>query len=96
MIAAKSASVFAPKGHFGNAGAAGGLVELAASVLAFQRGQLPGTMNYRTPDPNCPIAVHTGPPRKVIKPYVLKTGFTDRGQCTAVVIRKYVPSTNNH
>ncbi|MFO0935098.1 MAG: beta-ketoacyl-[acyl-carrier-protein] synthase family protein [Gemmataceae bacterium] len=84
--------VFAPKGHFGNAGAAGGLVELAASALALHRGQLPGTKNYSTADPRCPVAVHSGSPRPVTKPYVLKTGFTDRGQCTAVVIRKFDPN----
>ena len=87
----QSTPVFAAKGHFGNAGAAGGTVELAASILALHRGQLPGTKNYVKPDPNCPVSVHTGSPRPVTKPYVLKTGFTDRGQCTAVVVKKWEP-----
>ena len=81
--------VFAPKGHFGNAGAAGGAIELAASLLALRHGQLPGTLNYRTPDPACPVRVHTGSPRAVTKPYAVKTAFTDRGQCAAVVVKKW-------
>jgi 3-oxoacyl-[acyl-carrier-protein] synthase II len=80
--------VFAAKGHFGNAGAAGGVIELAASLLALRHGQLPATLNYRTPDPGCPVRVHAGPPRPVGKPYVVKTAFTDRGQCAAVVVKK--------
>jgi len=81
--------VFAPRGHFGNMGAASGLVELAASVLALQHGELPGTLNHETPDPACPVAVHTGAPRPVTKPYAVKLNYTDLGQCAAVVIKKW-------
>ena len=81
--------VVAYKGHIGNTGAAAGLVELAASVLALQSGQLPGTVNHTKPDPACPVRVHTGTPRQVTKPYALKLSFTEAGQCAAVVIRKW-------
>jgi len=82
--------VFAPKGHIGDTGAASGLIELAASVLALKHGQLPGTRNTGGIDPACKITVHTGTPRPLTKPYVLKTSFTDRGQCAAVVISSRV------
>ena len=82
--------VFAPKGHLGDTGAASGLIELAASTLALKHGVLPGTINCGTPDPACPVRVHTGAPRPVTKPYVVKTSFTDRGQCAAVVISSRV------
>jgi len=81
--------VFAPKGHLGDTGAAAGLLELAASTLALKHGQLPGTLNSASPDPACPMRVHTGAPRPVTKPYVVKTSFTDRGQCAAVVVKKW-------
>ena len=81
--------VFAPKGHLGDTGAASGLIELAASVLALQHGQLPGTVNYRTLDPACPINVHSGVAHAVTKPYIVKTSFTERGQCAAVVVKKW-------
>lgn len=81
--------VYALKGQIGNTGAAGGLVELAASVLALQHGRLPGTVNHRTPDPACPVHVHAGEPRPVTKPYAVKIGYTDMGQCGVAVIRKW-------
>jgi 3-oxoacyl-[acyl-carrier-protein] synthase II len=84
----KTVPVFTAKGHLGNTGAGSGLVELSASLLALHHGRLPGTINHRTPDPNCPINVHTGAPRPVTKPYVVKLSFTDMGQCTAVVVKK--------
>jgi 3-oxoacyl-[acyl-carrier-protein] synthase II len=81
--------VFSAKGHVANSGAAAGLVELAASVLALKSGELPGTLNYTTPDPACPIRVHTGPPRKVARPYAVKLSYTDLGQCSAVVVKRW-------
>jgi 3-oxoacyl-[acyl-carrier-protein] synthase II len=83
------APVFAAKGHLGNSGAAAGLVELAASVLALKYGELPGTLNYTTPDPACPVRVHSGPPRTVTKPYAVKLSYTDLGQCSAVVVKRW-------
>ncbi|MFO0849401.1 MAG: beta-ketoacyl synthase N-terminal-like domain-containing protein [Gemmataceae bacterium] len=81
--------VFAPRGHVGTAGAASGLVELAASVLALHHGQLPGTLNHAKAGADCPVHVHTGPPRPVAKPYALKVTTTDLGQVAAVVVRKW-------
>ena len=73
--------VFAAKSYLGNLGAGGGTTELAASVLALKHGVVPATLNYEEPDPDCPVAVHAGDPRPVTKPYVLKVGFTQMGQC---------------
>jgi 3-oxoacyl-[acyl-carrier-protein] synthase II len=81
--------VFAPKSYFGSASAGSGTLELAASVLAVEKGVLPATINYETADPDCPVTVATGSPRPARKPYALKIGFTDMGQCAAVVIRKW-------
>lgn len=76
------------KAHFGSLGAASGLMELAVSILALKRGELPGTLNYTTPDPACPVSVHVGKPRPVTKPYAIKVSYTDLGQCAAVVVKK--------
>jgi 3-oxoacyl-[acyl-carrier-protein] synthase II len=76
------------KGLFGNTGAASGLVELAASILALQHGELPGTVNCDQIAADCPVNVHVGAPRKVTKPYVVKVTYTDRGQCAVVVVRR--------
>jgi 3-oxoacyl-[acyl-carrier-protein] synthase II len=81
--------VFAPKSYMGNLGAGGSVTELAASVLALKHGVVPATLNYQVPDPDCPVRVPTGAPRPVTKRYVVKTGFTEMGQCGAVVLRKW-------
>ena len=49
----------APKSYFGNLGAASGVVELIASLLALKHGALPRVLNYQTRDPACPIAAVT-------------------------------------
>jgi 3-oxoacyl-[acyl-carrier-protein] synthase II len=81
--------VFAPLGHFGNMLAAAGIVELICSVLALRHGELPGTLNHEHPHPACPVSVHTGEPRRIARPFAVKTSFTDLGQCAAVVVRRW-------
>ena len=81
--------VFAAKGFTGNLGAGGSLTELAASVLALHKGTLPATLNYEEPDPDCPVQVAAGSPRPVTKPHAVKVGFTQMGQCGAVVLRRW-------
>jgi 3-oxoacyl-[acyl-carrier-protein] synthase II len=49
--------VTAPKSYFGNLGPGSGAVELAVSVLAMQQGVVPPTLNYETPDDECPVNV---------------------------------------
>jgi 3-oxoacyl-[acyl-carrier-protein] synthase II len=83
--------VFAPKSYFGNMGAAAHATELAASLLAFTHGELPATLNHEEPDPACPVVVSRAG-RRVSKPYVLKVGFTDLGQCAALVCRRWDPT----
>jgi 3-oxoacyl-[acyl-carrier-protein] synthase II len=81
--------VFAPLSRFGNMGAASGVVELVCSVLALRHGELPGTLHHENPSPACPVAVHTGAPRRVSKPFAVKVSYTDLGQCAAVVVRRW-------
>jgi 3-oxoacyl-[acyl-carrier-protein] synthase II len=81
--------VFAAKGYLGNMGAAGGTTELAASILGLEHGVMPPSLNHDLTDPDCPIEVLAGASRPVTRPYVLKVGFTQMGQCGAVVIRKW-------
>ena len=45
------------KSYFGNLGAGSGVVELIGSLLAMKEGVLPATLNYETPDPDCPLNV---------------------------------------
>ena len=83
-----SVNVFAPKAHFGATGAASGLLELAASVLALKHGTLPGTRNAGDTDPAFGIRVNTEA-RPVTKPYAVKINATTMGQCAAAVVRRW-------
>jgi 3-oxoacyl-[acyl-carrier-protein] synthase II len=47
--------VVAAKSAVGHAGAGAGAVELAASLLALRAGRLFPVLNYRVPDPDCPV-----------------------------------------
>jgi 3-oxoacyl-[acyl-carrier-protein] synthase II len=84
-----SVPVFAPKSYVGNLGAGSAPTEIAASLLALNNGQLPATLNFQEPDAACPVTVATGALRPIVKPYFLKTGYTELGQCAAAVFRKF-------
>ena len=75
----------APKSFFGNAGPAASSVELAISLMGLQRGVTPPTLNYETPDPDCPInvAVDTQP---TTLPTVLKLCHRTTGQAVALIV----------
>lgn len=80
--------VFAAKSYFGNLGAGSGTSELITSILAMHHQCLPRTLNYSEPDPECPVSV-LSESKKITNPFFLKTGFTDMGQCAAVVCRTW-------
>jgi 3-oxoacyl-[acyl-carrier-protein] synthase II len=78
--------VTAPKSFFGNLGAATGAVEMAASLLALEHGQIPPTLNYMRPDPDCPVnVVHTAP-QSSAKSTALVLNQTVAGQAAALVL----------
>jgi 3-oxoacyl-[acyl-carrier-protein] synthase II len=79
--------VTAAKSYFGNLGAASGMVELIASVLAMQHGQLFPILNYETPDPACPIVA--AKPGMSPGRSVLNLSVTPQGQASAVLVRAW-------
>jgi 3-oxoacyl-[acyl-carrier-protein] synthase II len=79
--------VLAVKSYLGNLGPGGSTAELAASLVAFESGTVPATLNYQQPDPGCPVQV-IRTPRPVERDCVLKVACTERGQCAAVVLRR--------
>jgi 3-oxoacyl-[acyl-carrier-protein] synthase II len=78
--------VLAPKSYFGNLGAAAGAVEMAASVLALESGLVPSTLNYRQPDPECPVHPIVGGPIRARSSLALTLNWTRAGQATVVVL----------
>ena len=77
--------VAALKSYFGNIGAAGGAIELAVAMLALERGLVPPTLNYETPDPACPVNVITEL-TPLAKPTVLAISHRTTGQAVAMLV----------
>ncbi len=78
--------VMAPKSYFGNLGAAGGAVEMAASVLSLTGAVIPATLNYERPDPECPVEVIHGRPLSSERSPALVVNWTPIGQAVSVVL----------
>lgn len=78
--------VLGMKSYFGNLGAGGGSVEILASLIALETGEIPVTLNYETPDPACPVNVVHGSPQPAGKPAFIKLNQSRTGQTAAVVI----------
>ena len=78
--------VTAPKSFFGDLGGGSGAVEMAASVLALSKGLIPATLNYKTPDPKCPVNVIHGEPMPVEKRTAMVLSQADTGQAVAVLL----------
>lgn len=78
--------VTAPKSYFGNLSAGTGAVEMAVSVLALEKGEIPPTLNYTRPDPACPVNVIHGKPAPLGSPVALVLNHSRVGQSVAVII----------
>jgi 3-oxoacyl-[acyl-carrier-protein] synthase II len=77
--------VTAPKSYFGNLGQGSGMVELVVSLLALSNDAVPPTLNYETPDPDCPVNVVTSLQQSQ-QPTFVKLNHNAMGQAAAVVI----------
>ncbi len=77
--------VTALKSYFGNLGQGSGMVELAISLMALEKGVVPPTLNYETPDPECPVNVVTEMQATSRRAFV-KLSHNVTGQAAAVVI----------
>jgi 3-oxoacyl-[acyl-carrier-protein] synthase II len=80
--------VTAPKSLFGHLGAGGGAVELVASVLGLEQGLVPATLNYETPDPECPVNVVHGAPLAGRPATAITVNLCSTGQAAAVAIAR--------
>ena len=69
-----------------DSGSAGGAVEAAASVLALQHQAVPPTLNYETPDPQCPVRVIHGQALAGAAPAAMSINWTRASQAAAVVL----------
>ena len=78
--------VTALKSYFGHFDAGSGAVELAGCLLALKYREIPGTLNYRLPDPRCLLNV-SSEPRSLKNLIGLSVNRTAMGQSAAAIIR---------
>jgi 3-oxoacyl-[acyl-carrier-protein] synthase II len=80
------AAVSSIKGAVGHLMAAAGAIELAASLLAFERDRLPGTANLVERDPECNVDVIGPQPRAARVDALLSNSFGFGGQNASLVL----------
>lgn len=78
--------VTAPTSYFGSIGAAGGAVELAATLISWREGVVPATLNYETPDPDCPVNV-SAEARPAEGKAILALSHATTGQAVAATLK---------
>jgi 3-oxoacyl-[acyl-carrier-protein] synthase II len=55
----KSIPAVSLKGAIGNPMAAAGSIQVASTALSLETGRIPPTVNWETPDPECPLNLST-------------------------------------
>jgi len=73
------------KSYLGNSGSGTGSLELAGSLLSLANKQLPATLNYEQPDPDCPLNVTTDLTQIDI-PVGMNLSVTRMGQASVVIV----------
>jgi 3-oxoacyl-[acyl-carrier-protein] synthase II len=84
---ARSIPVSSTKSMTGHMLGAAGAVEGAACALAIQRGVVPPTIHYRTPDPDCDLDVVPNEARQMKVTLTLSNSFGFGGQNACVALR---------
>ena len=74
---ASEVRVTSPKSIYGHLYGASGATELACGLLAMKTGLLPPTINFATPDPECPLRVVSGLERLAISRVLVNSRSRD-------------------
>ena len=81
--------VSSTKSMLGHLIGASGAVELVIGVLALQRGALPPTINYESPDPDCDLDYIPNQARERRVEHVLSNSFGFGGQNVSLVVSRF-------
>jgi 3-oxoacyl-[acyl-carrier-protein] synthase II len=77
------------KGATGHMIGAGGVTELIACIQAIREGQVPPTLNYRTPDPDCDLDYVPGRPRFADVRVAMSNAFGFGGQNACLLVGRH-------
>ncbi len=86
---ARKLAVSSTKSMIGHLLGAAGAVEAGITVLSIDRGFLPPTINYETPDPDCDLDYVPNTPRKAEVRYALSNSFGFGGTNASLLFRKF-------
>jgi 3-oxoacyl-[acyl-carrier-protein] synthase II len=84
----KPVPVVAIKSAIGNIGAAGGVVEMIASLMAMKHGHLFAALNHETPDPECPVMLPTNGSSEAGSTFI-NLSVTPQGQASGILVRRF-------
>ena len=88
---AKKLAVSSTKSMHGHLLGAAGAIEGIATILALERGIIPPTINYETPDPECTLDYVPNVARKAELDVAISSGFGFGGHNAVVVFAKHRP-----
>jgi len=89
---AEKIPITANKSMTGHMFAASGALEAIISILTIQRGLIPPTINYETPDPDCDLDYVPNEARPGSIRVAMSNSFGFGGHNATLVLRKYEPS----
>ncbi len=81
--------VSSTKGQIGHCLGAAGSIEAVISIMAMEKGVLPPTINYETPDENCDLDYVTKGAREAELNVVMSNSFGFGGTNGVVIFKKY-------
>ncbi len=79
--------VTAPTSYTGSSGSGSGAIELALSLIAWREGVVPATLNYETPDKECPLNL-SKEHRQASGDAILALNYAKSGQSTAAILKR--------
>jgi 3-oxoacyl-(acyl-carrier-protein) synthase len=86
---ARRLAVSSTKSMIGHLLGAAGAVEAGITVLAVQRGVIPPTINYETPDPDCDLDYVPNEMRRASLRYALSNSFGFGGTNASLLFKRY-------